>query len=155
MFKNYFKIAWRSLLKNKTSSIINISGLAVGLATSIIIMLVIVNELSYDKYNTNLKDIYLLMKNQKQMDGISTGDATAGPMAAAFRSEMPETKYAARVAHFDNQLMEIGDKTIYESGIYAEPDIFNIMTFQAVQGNPVMALKDENSVIITEQTAKK
>ena len=155
MIKNYFKIAWRSLLKNKTSSIINISGLAVGLATSIIIMLVIVNELSYDKYNTNLKDIYLLMKNQKQMDGISIGDATAGPMAAAFRSEMPETKYVARVAHFDNQLMEVGDKTIYASGIYAEPDIFNIMTFPAVKGNPVAALQDESSVVITEQTAKK
>jgi ABC-type antimicrobial peptide transport system permease subunit len=155
MFKNYFKIAWRSLLKNKTSSIINISGLAVGLATSIIIMLVIVNELSYNKYNTNLKDIYLLMKNQKQVDGISTGDATAGPMAAAFRSEMPETKYAARVAYFDNRLMEIGNKTIYESGIYAEPDIFNIMTFPAVEGNPVAALQDENSVVITEQAAKK
>ena len=155
MFKNYFKIAWRSLLKNKTSSFINISGLAVGLATSIIIMLVIVNELSYNKYNTNLNDIYLLMKNQKQVDGISTGDATAGPMAAAFRDEIPGTKYAARVAYFDNELMEAGGKTIYESGIYAEPDIFNIMTFPAVEGNPVAALQDESSVVITEQTAKK
>lgn len=155
MFKNYIKIAWRSLLKNKTSSFINISGLAVGLATSIIIMLVIVNELSYDKYNANLSDIYLLMKNQKHVDGISTGDATAGPMAATFRSEMPETKYAARVAYFGDQLMEVGDKTIYESGIYAEPDIFNIMTFPAVKGNPVAALQDEGSVVITEQAAKK
>ncbi|MDP4284205.1 MAG: ABC transporter permease [Bacteroidota bacterium] len=155
MFKNYLKTAWRSLLKNKTSSLINISGLAVGLATGIIIMLLIVNEFSYDKFNTNLKDIYLLMKNQKQVDGISTGDATAGPMAASLRSEMPETKYAARVAYFDNQLMEIGDKTIYESGIYAEPAIFNMMTLPAIEGNPVTALQNENSVVITEQTARK
>ena len=155
MFKNYFKTAWRSLVKNKTSSIINISGLAVGLATSIIIMLIVVNEFSYDKYNKNMDNIYLLMKNQKQVDGITTGDATAGPMAASFRNEMAETKYAARVAYFDNQLMEIGNKTIYESGIYAEPDIFNIMTFPAVEGNPVTALQDENSVVITEQTASK
>jgi len=155
MLKNYFKTAWRSLLKNKVSSVINISGLAIGLATSIIIMLVVVNEFSYDKFNTNLKDIYVLMKNQKQMDGISTGDATAGPMAASLRNEMPETKYAARVANFDNQLIEAGNKTIYESGIYTEPDLFNIMSFPALEGNPVTALQDENSVVITEQTAKK
>lgn len=148
-------MAWRSLLKNKTSSIINISGLTVGLATSIIIMLVVTDEFSYDKFNANLKDIYLLMKNQKQMDGISTGDATAGPMAASFRNQMPETKYAARVAYFGNQLINAGDKTIYESGIYAEPDIFNIMSFPALQGNPVTALQDASSVVITEQTAKK
>ena len=155
MFKNYFKTAWRNLFKNKVSSFINISGLAVGLATSIIIMLLVVNELSYDKFNINLKNIYLLMKNQKQVDGISTGDATAGPMAATLRNEMPETKYAARVAYFNNQVMRIGDKTIYGSGIYAEPDIFSMMSFPAIQGNPVTALKDESSVVITEQTAKK
>ena len=127
MLKNYFKTAWRNLFKNKVSSFINISGLTVGLATSIIIMLVVVNELSYDKFNINIKNIYLLMKNQKQVDGVSTGDATAGPMAASLRNEMPETKYASRLAHFDDQVMRVGDKTIYGSGIYAEPDIFNMI----------------------------
>lgn len=155
MIKNYFKSAFRNLLKNKTSSFINISGLAVGLATSIIIMLVVVKEFSYDKFNTNLKDIYLLMKNQKQVDGISTGDATAGPMAVSLRNEMPETKYASRVAYFDDQLIKVGDKTIKASGIYAEPDLFNMMSFPSVQGNAVTALQDESSVVITEAMAKK
>jgi len=155
MLKTYFKTAWRSLLKNKTSSFINISGLAVGLATGIIIMLVVVNEFSYDKFNTNLKDIYLLMKNQKQVDGISTGDATAGPMAASLRTDMPETKYASRVAYFDDHLIQSGDKTIKASGIYAEPDLFNIMSFPSLQGNAVAALQDESSVVITEAMAKK
>jgi len=155
MIKNYFKTAWRSLIKNKTSAIINISGLAVGLATAIIIMLVVVNECSYDKFNTNLQNIFVLMKNQKQVDGISTGDATAGPMAASLRNEMPETKYAFRLAYFDNQVMKVDDKTIYGSGIYAEPDIFNIMSFPSIAGNPVKALQDNSSVVITEQTAKK
>jgi putative ABC transport system permease protein len=155
MLKNYLKIAWRSLLKNKTSSFINITGLAVGLATSIIIMLLVVNEFSFDSYNVNLQDTYLLMKNQKHVDGISTGDASAGPMAAAFRAEMPETKYASRVTYFDHQLMQVDDKVIYESGIYAEPDFFNIMTLPAVEGVPSVALRDESSVVLTEQTAKK
>jgi putative ABC transport system permease protein len=155
MVKNYFKTAWRSLLKNKTSSFINITGLAIGMATSIIIMLVVVNECSYDKFNVNLKNIYLLMKNQKQMDGISTGDATAGPMAASLRNEMPETEYASRVAYFNDELIKVADKTITASGIYTEPDLFNIMTFPAVQGNAVIALKDESTVVITESMAKK
>ena len=155
MFTHYFTIAWRSLLKNKSSSAINIIGLAVGLATSVIIMLVVVNEMNYDRFHKNLGDIYLLMKNQQQLDGVSTGDATAGPMAAAFRNEIPETRYAARVAYFYNQLLETGEKTINVSGIYAEPDLFNIMTFPAVEGNPVQALQDDHTVIITEQTAKR
>jgi ABC-type antimicrobial peptide transport system permease subunit len=155
MFKNYFKTAWRNLIKNKVSSFINIIGLAVGLATSIIIMLVVVNEFSYDKFNTNLKDIYLLMKNQKRADGISTGDATAGPMAATLRNEMPETKYASRIAYFDDAIIKADNKVIYESGIYAEPDIFNIMTFPAIEGNPVSVLQNPNSVVITASTAKK
>lgn len=148
-------MAWRSLFKNKVSSFINIAGLSVGLATSIIIMLVVVNEFSYDKFNTNLKDIYLLMKNQKQADGISTGDVTAGPMAATLRNEMPETKYASRLAYFNDNVIKVHNKVIYESGIYAEPDIFNIMTFPAIEGNPVTALQDPNSVVITASTAKK
>ena len=155
MLESYFKMAWRSLLKNKISSIINIGGLAVGLATGILIMLLIVDEFSYDKFHANLPNIYLLMKNQKHADGISTGDASAGPMAASFRNEMPETKYAARVADFGNQLIRAGDKSIFESGIYADPDLFNMMSFPALNGNPVAALQDASSVIITERTAKK
>ncbi len=153
MLKNYFKTAWRNLLKNKVSSVINIGGLAVGLATSIIIMLVVMNQLSYDKFNTNLNSIYLLMKNQKRVDGISTGDATAGPMAASLRNEMPGTKYASRIAYFDNQVLRIGDKSMYGSGIYAEPDLFQIMTFPAIDGNPVTALQN-GSAVITQQEAK-
>jgi putative ABC transport system permease protein len=148
-------MAWRSLLKNKVSSIINIVGLAVGLATTIIILLVVLDELSYDRFNTNLANIYVLLKNQKQMDGISTGSSTAGPMAAAFREQMPETRFATRIAYVDNQLIRTGDKTMYESGIYTEPDIFNMLSFTPLQGNPVAALREGSMVVITEQTAKK
>ena len=155
MLKSYFKTAWRNLFKNKISSAINIGGLSVGLATGIIILLVVENELSYDRFNKNLAHIYLLMKNQKQVDGISTGDATAGPMAPAMKNEMPEVKYASRVAYFDNQVLRVGDKTVYGSGVFAEPDLFNMMTFPAVEGNPVQALQDAKSVVITEETASR
>src|SRR5580693_5976943 len=103
MLKSYFKMAWRSLLKNKVSSLVNIAGLAIGLACAILIMLVIVDELSYDQFQANLKDTYYLMKNQKQGGGdISTGMSTAGPLAVALRNEMPEVRYAARIAYADD-----------------------------------------------------
>jgi len=155
MLKSYIKMAWRSLVKNKLSTVINIGGLAVGLATSIIILLLVADEFGYDKFHANLPHLFVLMKNQKDADGISTGSSTAGPLAAAMRSEMPETKYAARVAFFGGELTRVGDKIIYESGIYAEPDLFNMMSFPALKGNPVQALQDASSVVITAGTAKK
>jgi len=153
MIKNFFKTAWRNLLANRTSSLINIGGLAIGLSTAIIILLVIVDEFSYDKFQPNLQSIYLLFKNQKRVDGISTGDATAGPMAASIRSSMPETKYAARVSYFDNSVIKINDKALYTSGIYAEPDLFRMMPFPVLEGDPVNALKSGKEVIITEAAA--
>jgi putative ABC transport system permease protein len=155
MFKSYVTMAWRSLLKDRTAAIINIGGLALGLATAIIIMLLVVDECSYDKFHSNLKEIYLVMKNQQNADGISTGSATAGPMANLFRTQIPETKYAARVAFFGGQLTSAGDKVVYESGIYADPDLFNMMSFDALQGNPAAALEDPSSVVITAATAKR
>jgi len=154
MFKNYFKIAFRNLKKNKVSSFINIGGLAVGLATGIVILLVIVNEFSYDKFNTNLADTYLLMRNQNMNGDIITGRTTPGPLASSVRNEIPEIKYAARTSQ-QSDLMRNGDKTFYTNDIYTDADFFNIMSFPAIQGNPANALTQPNSIVITESAAKK
>ncbi len=154
MLKSYLILAWRNLFKNKISSLINIGGLVVGLSTSILILLMIVDEFSYDSFHSNIASIYLLMKNQQNADGINTGSSTAGPMAAALRNEMPETKYAVRVAGFGGELTRAGDKTVYESGIYADPDLFRMMSFHTVKGDPATALQDASTVVITASTAK-
>src|SRR5882757_2002977 len=127
MIKNYFKLAWRSLRKNKMASLINILGLAIGLATSIIMMLWVTDEISYDKFHTNLSSIYQLMQNEERSDGIHTGTATSGPLVSVLRNERPEIKYSARVGGFGDQLIRVGEKSIYEDGMYAEPDFFRIM----------------------------
>lgn len=147
-------MAWRSLIKNKVSSFINIGGLAVGLATGIIIMLVVREEFSYDSFHANLPDIYVLMKNQQQNNGISTGGSTPGPMAAAIRNEVPEVKYVARACNAGQQLVRQGDKSMFEETMYAEPEFFNIMTYPALQGNPAAALQEPGSLVITEHAAK-
>ncbi|MEO7768649.1 MAG: ABC transporter permease, partial [Ferruginibacter sp.] len=155
VIKNYFKIAWRSLVKNKVSSLINIGGLSIGLATGIIILLVVTDELSYDKFNSNLNDIYLLMKHHDINGDISTGRNTPGPLAASIRNEIPEIKYTVRFSQEGQQLLTVGDKSIYENAVYVEPDFFNMMSFPAREGNPVAALKEPGSIVITETVAKK
>jgi len=155
MLKSYFKMAWRSLIKNRVSSIVNIGGLSVGLATGIIILLVIVDELSYDKFNKNIADIHLLMKNENTEGTIRTGRETPGPLAASINNKIPGIKYTVRASQEGQQMMRYGDKSIYLKGIYTEPDFFNMMTLPAVKGNPVAALQEPGSVIITETTAKK
>ncbi len=154
MLKNYFKIALRNIMKNKLSSFINIGGLSVGLATGIIILLFITSELSYDKFNVNLNDIYLLMKNQNMNGNIITGKTTPGPLAASVRNEIPEIKYSARTAQ-NNELIRNGDKSIYTNTMYTDADYFNMMSLPAIEGNPAEALQQPNTIVITENTAKK
>ncbi|SFD22801.1 ABC-type transport system, involved in lipoprotein release, permease component [Chitinophaga sp. CF118] len=148
-------MAWRNLLKNKVSSFINICGLSVGFATGIIILLVVLDEGSYDKFHVHLKDTYLLMRTQYLSEETKTGTATPGPLAASLRAEIPEVKYAARVAFAGDQLVRNGDKSTYEDCMYAEPDFFNIMSFPALEGNPLAVLREPDAIVITERTAKK
>ena len=154
MFLSYFKMSWRTILKNRVSSLINISGLTLGLCTSIVIALVVMDELKYDQFHSNLDDIYQLMKNQKTNDGISTSDATPGPLAQVLRSDFPEVKYAARTIQFGGEQFTVDNKIKYESGTYADPDLFRIMTFKPLYGDATSAL-ESNSAIITRDMALK
>jgi putative ABC transport system permease protein len=154
MIQSYFKMAWRALSKNKLFSFINIGGLAVGLATGIILLLVITDELSYDKWHTQLKDIYVLMQNHDLGGHISTGRATPGPLAASLRSELPEIKYAVRFSDESGQLVRSGDKSLYQTVMYADSDFFHMLTFPAVRGDASAALRDPGSIVITESVAK-
>ena len=134
MIRSYLKMAWRALAKNRLFSIINIGGLSVGLATGIILLLVITDELSYDKFHANLKDIHVLMVNHKIGNAISTGRATPGPLAASLRNEIPDIKYVVRLSDELGQLVRAGDKSIYQTAMYADPDFFNMLSSRRSRG---------------------
>ncbi|WP_188316256.1 ABC transporter permease [Chitinophaga agrisoli] len=155
MLRNYFNIAKRSLIKNRLSSLINIFGLAIGLAAAILIFLLIKQDLDKDKFHHNLADIHLLMMNQPQEGRIFTGSSTCGPLADALRGQLPEITHIARTSSTSRQLLTYGDKSIYEQGMFAEPDFFNIFRFPAVMGSPISALQETGNIIITEATAHK
>jgi len=154
MLKNYFLLAWRNLLKHKSSAMINIGGLALGLTTSMLVLLLLINEFSFDRFHHHIADLCLLMKNQKQADGTSTGQSSAGPMAAALRTQLPEVLNSAREAGAWTTA-RLGDKNIPLQGIYVDTGFFSMMSFPALEGNPSTALQDEDAIVLTESTAKK
>jgi putative ABC transport system permease protein len=154
MLKSYFKMAWRNLLKHKTSALINIGGLAVGLTTSILVLLFVIDEFGFDRFHRNLPDLYLLMKNQQQADGVSTGRSSAGPMAGALRTTLPEVVTAVRVTG-TGTTARLDDKQVPIDGMYADTGFFSMMSFPAIEGDPALALQDPGGIILTESAAKK
>lgn len=155
MIQNYLTLALRNLRNNRLSSFLNIAGLAVGLAGSILVMLWASDEFRYNKFHKNLQNIHLILQNQTQGGVTYTFEALPGPLAAALRSEIPEVKRVFRFSWSGQHLMTFGDKSTYERGCYAEPDLFNVLTFPALKGDPVAALQDAGSVVITARTSKK
>ncbi|SEW51650.1 ABC transporter permease [Chitinophaga arvensicola] len=155
MLKNYFRHGWRNLLQNKLSTLINIGGLSIGLATGIIILLWVQEEFSFDTFHHNKASIYQLMSNQYRAGRWSTGASMPGPLAAKLKQEYPEVKYAARQAYGGQQLLGTGDKSIYQQSIYVDPEYFNIFTFPAISGNPAAALQDPGAIVLTASAAQR
>ncbi|MFT3826035.1 MAG: ABC transporter permease [Chitinophagaceae bacterium] len=154
MLKNYFKIAWRNLTKNKVFSLINILGLTIGITCCMMIFLFITNEFSYDSFHKQGKNIYRVMRSFD-----STRPAVpwlSGPYAPALLNDYNGVvKQAVRVMP-TNELITFDDKSFHEKGIYlADPGFFNMFSFPLIKGDPSTALSDPNSVVLTESTAKR
>jgi putative ABC transport system permease protein len=122
MLRNYLKIALRNLLLQKTISFINISGLAFGLASFIVIFLYVQSELSYDNYNASYKKIVRVVSDNYAR--------TPAPLAEALRSEFPEIANTVRIAKADKVMIGIGNTQFYEENIvFADPSILKVFTF--------------------------
>lgn len=157
MFKNYFKTAWRSLLKNKFYSLLNIAGLAAGLTVGTIILLWVQDELGYDRFHKNVKQIYRL-ENQ-----VGTGssqqiwtvtNAGIGPNAM---EQLPEISDMARTTFnyfFTNY--SYGDKVFVENNtMFTDPGFFSIFDFPLIKGDPRNPFLNAASVVLTESTARR
>jgi putative ABC transport system permease protein len=159
MFRNYLKIAFRTLWKNKKLSTINIFGLAIGMACSLLIFLFVQDELSYDKHHKDAHLIYRVVKDFINDDGSRIPDATSpGPLAAAMQKEIPEVATITRI-HPNwggTTLFETGDKKISEEKVWrVDSSFFQVFTVRFIKGDPKTALDDVNSVVITESAAKR
>ena len=159
MIKNYLKTAWRNLLRQKGFSLINIFGLASGMACSLLIFLYVTDENSYDRFNKNSENIYRVVKDFVNDDGTKLPDATTPPaLAPALQNEIPEVVHTTRVypSWGRNFLIQSGKKKITDEKVYrVDSSFFDVFTVPFIYGDPKSAFKELNSVIITESTAKR
>jgi putative ABC transport system permease protein len=157
MIRNYFKTALRSLLKNKGFTFINILGLALGLAICLLITFYVVDELSYDRYNTKHERIYRVNTDLKFSGTLTEYAITAIPVANVLKTKYPEVETAVRITPALNIRFKKGDEIVREDGatFYSEPNIFDVFTLPLLSGDTKTALKEPNSVVIAESMAKK
>ncbi|HTQ65369.1 MAG TPA: ABC transporter permease [Puia sp.] len=155
MFKNYIKTIFRNLWKNKTYSFLNIFGLAVGVACAGLIFLWVENEFSYDHQNTKRNYLYSIEENQAYNGKIYTFLATPGLLAPAMKTEIPGVANTARATWDQNLLFAVGDKSIFETGSFADSSLFSMFTIPFIEGNPANAFVQLHSVVISEKMAKK
>jgi putative ABC transport system permease protein len=156
MFKNYVKTAFRSLTKNRAFTAINVLGLALGLATCLLIVLYVVDELSYDRYNVKAGRIYRVNEDLKLGNNNVLYAGSMPPLAQTLKNDFPEVEDAVRFKKAAGFHVRKGNESILEYGtIFADPSLFNVFTLPMIHGNPATALKEPNSVVLTESTAKK
>jgi putative ABC transport system permease protein len=154
MIKNYLKIAWRNLIKNKASSLINIGGLAVGMAVAILIGLWIWDELSFDKNFKNYDRITQVLQNNTMNGEIGTGTNVPWPMGDALRKSFgSDFKYVTMATYNNGHILSHDNKKLTKNGTYFEPSALEMLSIQMVKGNK-NALNDPSSILLSESTAK-
>ncbi len=152
MFRNYFKIAFRNIVRHKAYSAINIAGLAIGMASSIFILLWVQNESSYDQFHTNEKQIYRVTA---EASGFKAAVNPAG-MPAGLKQEMPEIKNYVRFSHPSTILLENGLKKFEEKNVfYVDSTLLEVFSFKLVKGNAATAMQKPDAILMTEDMAKK
>src|ERR1700744_2121719 len=155
MIKNYLKTTFRSLLKNRSYSFLNITGLAIGVTCVSLIFLWVQDEMTYNHNFEKRDNLYTIYENQTYNGKVSTFHATPGLMAKAIRTEIPGIKNAARMDGMGTQLFALGDKSINEQGNYADKEILSMLNLSFIYGDPSSALNELHAVVINETMAKK
>ena len=156
MLLNYLKIAWRSLNKHRFFSLINICGLAIGVAAFWIIALYVTDELSYDRYNEKADRIFRVVQHGKWGNGGFDLAITSAPYAPALKADYPEVEDAIRVDLEGGGNITYNNKQIMAPDIaYTDNAIFNIFTYHFLEGNPGTALSKPNCIVLTKTLASK
>jgi putative ABC transport system permease protein len=159
MLQNFFKVALRNILKNKGFSFINIFGLAIGIACSLLIFLFVQDETSYDKFHKDASRIHRVVKDFINDDGGRIPDATTpAALAPAMQREIPEVERITRVfpTWGGTWLVKYGNKKITENSIYrVDSSFFEVFTFPFLKGNPKTVFNDVQSIVLTESAAKR
>jgi len=154
MFRNFFKIAYRNLLRNKGFSFINIAGLAVGMASAMLILLWIQNEMSHDRFHEKVDRIYTLNNRDKFNGELWAWNTTPKILGPTLQHEFPDVEEAVRLNN-NTFLFTVGDKHLNVDGDFTDPSFLKVFSFPLVEGNPSTALNGVNNIVITQELATK
>ncbi len=162
MYKNYFKIAWRNLVKKKAYSFINIFGLGLGIACCVLIFMFVQDELSYDTYHTKRDRIYRVIHGESATGKPEDGSPDPfwvwnnAPIGPALKNDFPEIEKVVQFSGRADILLTYGEKAYQEEGIlFMDSTVFDVFSWKLLKGNPETALAAPFSIVLTESTAKK
>lgn len=155
MFRHYLRIALRILIKYKAYTFINIVGLAIGITCSMLILMWVQDELSYDRFHTNAKELHRILLDP--LGAATIHEAVSPPiLARKMKDEIPEVVNAARITPHGRMLFTYNEKTQYEEkGLLADPSFFEMFDFPFIAGDPDAPLTELRSLVLTENAAKK
>ncbi|MVT09083.1 ABC transporter permease [Chitinophaga tropicalis] len=154
MLYNYLKIAYRNIIRNKTFSTINILGLALGMASSLLLLLWVQDELRIGRQHANTGLLYRIMENEIADGRIVTDEDTPGLLPEELKRQFSEVAYAAGISSNENHVLSAGEKISRQSGCYAGADWFNMYSIPLLTGTSQSALSEPGNIAISRKTAE-
>ena len=154
MFKNYFKTAWRNITRTIGYSMLNILGLATGMAVALLIGLWVHDQYAYDKFLSGYERLYRVQRNFNSNGDTLTFQTTSLRLVDALRNQIPEIEYVAESDWMGSHGLMVGDKKIYIRGGQTGSDFFKMFQFPLIAGNANTVLQDPYSIVLTQSTAK-
>lgn len=155
MLKNVFKIAYRNLIRSKGFSSINITGLAIGMASAMLILLWVQNEFTYDNFYENQSRLYQVWNKGKGNDGYNCWNTTPKILGPTLKKDYPEVEQSTRVNWGQSILFTVGEKKLPVTGTMVDPDFLTMFKFPFIEGNMNTALNNPSDIVITQKLAKK
>src|SRR5438105_11792790 len=154
MIKNYLKIAWRNLFRNKGFSLTNLLGLTIGITCTILIFLWVQDEHTYDKFHSNYNSIYQVMANRDFNNQVFTDENMILPLAGALQEKLSQIKNAVVTTHRQPHILSYGEAKLKKQGYSVSDHFFEMFSWKFVEGRPSAAISDPSSIVLTKSTAK-
>lgn len=155
MLKNYLFVAIRSFLRQGLFSFLNVSGLAVGLACTLLIYLWLADELKMDKFHKDIDRVYHIVTNIYNSEGTITWDDTPGPLAEEIKNNIPEVEFVAHIANDGQRLIQYDTKNFLPVGYFTDPEFFSIFSYKIIEGNTANPLPTPSSIVLSKSLAQK
>ena len=153
MFGNFFKTTWRNLIRNKGISLINLTGLSIGLAGAILISLILQHDFSYDQFHQKKDRIFLVYTRGLVNGKMQYDESTPMPLSPVLKANFPQVEEVTRTNWEKGFVLTVGKRQLQKIGLFADTGFFSIFTFPLSEGNPETALSSRRNIVITERLA--